>query len=92
MAIVKILNDKAHEITDIETKALAERLPSWANNRSMIETIIRLKGGNVILQQIVGEHDIKKRVWLTMKFVNWARKVVINLKLPWFVCLQTRHN
>jgi hypothetical protein len=79
MAMAKILNDKAHEITDIETKALAERLPSWANNNSMIETIIKLKGGNQILQQIVGEHDIKKRVWLTMKFVNWARKVGIDV-------------
>ena len=45
----------------------------------MIETIIRLKGGNQILQQIVGEHDIRKRVWLTMKFVNWARKVGIDV-------------
>ena len=79
MAIAKILNNKAHEITKIETNALAERLPSWANNNSMIETIIRLKGGNQILQQIVGEHDIRKRVWLTMKFVNWARKVGIDV-------------
>ena len=77
--MAKILNDKAHEITDIETKAAAQRIPSWANNRSMMETIISLKGGNVILQQIVGEHDLKKRIWLTIKFKNWARKVGIDV-------------
>ena len=79
MYLFKILNDKAHEITDIETKAAAQRIPSWANNRSMMETIISLKGGNVILQQIVGEPDLKKRIWLTIKFKNWARKVGIDV-------------
>ena len=79
MYLFKILNDKAHEITQAEEKAIAERIPSWANNRSMMETIVSLKGGNVILQQLVGEHDLRKRIWLAVAFKNWARKVGIDI-------------
>ena len=79
MYLSKILNDKAHEITKEEEKAIAQRLPAWANNRSMLETLIGLKGGNVILQQLIGEHDFRKRIWLAESYKNWARKAGVNI-------------
>jgi len=79
MALSKILNDKGHEVTEIEMKALAEKMPDWGKNSSMMETLIRLKGGNEIIAQIIGENDIKKRVWLVSKYIEWARKVGIDV-------------
>ena len=54
-------------------------MPDWGKNSSMMETLIRLKGGNEIIAQIIGENDIKKRVWLINKYIEWARKVGIDV-------------
>ena len=45
----------------------------------MLETLIGLKGGNVILQQLIGEHDFRKRIWLAESYKNWARKAGVNI-------------
>ena len=75
----KLMSGKAHEITKQEIEALAMRFPSWSSNANMMESLTKVMGGNVILQRIVGEHDMKKRIYLISELVKWARKVGVDI-------------
>ena len=75
----KLMSGKAHEVTKQEIEALAIRFPSWSSNANMMESLTKVMGGNVILQRIVGEHDMKKRIYLISELVKWARKVGVDI-------------